>query len=184
MRRNNSWLTRVAERFALLAGARKGIGAGVRSLRQGEFDPIDPETRFETGDVRTGAALLGGAGVIVVLWATVLLTYPVYSYFAHARAASSPPPVQAAAHGTPQSPQPRIQADPARDWKDFHAYEEQQLNGYHWVDRAHGSVSIPIDEAIKIVAARGIPPQPSSGAYFDPQQGSRETGFAGKVEPR
>ncbi len=59
------------------------------------------------------------------------------------------------------------------------------MNSYRWVDRANGVVSIPIDRAIQIVAQRGIPPQPAPNnmTYFDPQVGTRRTGFEGKVAP-
>jgi hypothetical protein len=153
-------------------------------FREGEADPIHPETRFEAGDLNAKAVLLTGAGLLVVLWAIVLLIYPLFSYFENARARSSPPPIQAAAHGTPRSPEPQLQENPQRDLKDVRDYEDAQLNGYQWIDRAQGTISIPIEEAMRIVAARGIPPQPSSGKYFDPQEGTRETGFQGKVEPQ
>jgi hypothetical protein len=128
--------------------------------------------------------MLTGAGVLAGVWIIVLLTYPVFSYFAHVRAKTSPPPIQAAVHGTPQPPEPRLQDNPQRDLKELRAYEDAQLSGYHWLDRVHGTASIPIERAMRILAARGIPPQPSSDQYFDPQSGARETGFQGKVEPR
>lgn len=153
-------------------------------MRPNEAVPIDPNTRFETGDVSIKPVLLAGAGLLVGLWAVVLLTYPLFSYFAHARAESSPSAIQTAARGAAYPPEPRLQDNPQRDLKDVRAYENAQLNGYRWVDRAHGTVSIPIDQAIRMISTRGIPPQPSSKNYFDPQEGTRETGFAGKVEPR
>ncbi len=72
------------------------------------------------------------------------------------------------------------------DLQDVSAYEYGELNGYHWVNRAAGIVSIPIDQAIGTIAARGIPPQPAPPGmtYFTPEAGTRETGFEGKVEPR
>ncbi len=185
MRPNRGILARVVARAAMLAGVVRGAGPALREVSVGSSEPVNPETRFETGDVHGKAALLTGAGLILVLWVIVLLTYPLFAYFAGARAESSRPPIQAAAHGTPQPPEPRIQDNPQRDLKDFKAYENDQLNGYHWVDRARGTVSIPIEDAMRIVAAHGIPPQPGpAGVYGDPQAGSRETGFTGKVEPR
>lgn len=186
MRRNSGWLSRLAARAALLVGAVRSVGPAARTLREGENEPIDPTTRFEAGDVHVKGALLTGAGVLLVMWVIVLLVYPLYLYFESARAKSSPPPIQAEAHGLPQPPEPRLQADPQRDLKDFRAYENAQLSGYHWVNRAEGTVSIPIEQAMKMIAARGIPAQaaPPGNVYFDPQEGTRETGFEGKVEPR
>ena len=153
-------------------------------MRPSSVEPIHPETRFEAKDVNGKAILLTGVGLLLTLWAVVLLTYPLFSYFENSLARSSPPPIQAAAHEIPVPPEPRVQSNPQHDLKDMKAYEDEQLYGYHWADRAHGTVSIPIDRAMRMVAARGIPPQPSSSQYFDPQEGARETGFQGKVEPR
>src|SRR5690348_5001654 len=120
---------------------------------RGELEPVHPETRFETGDVHAKAALLTGAGLVLGLWVIVVLVYPLFAYFNHASAVNSPPPIQAAAHGTPQPPEPRLQQNPQRDLKDFRAYEDSQLNGYHWIDRGQGTVSIPIEEAMHMIAA-------------------------------
>jgi hypothetical protein len=43
------------------------------------------------------------------------------------------------------------------------ADELSRLNGYGWVDRAAGIAHIPIERAIEIVAASGLPaPQPAT----------------------
>jgi hypothetical protein len=58
------------------------------------------------------------------------------------------------------------------------------LHKYNWIDKKSGTVSIPIDKAMEIVAREGIAPQTGSGfTYYNPQAGSRRTGFEGKVEP-
>jgi len=141
-------------------------------------DPIDPTTRYEHTDLHAKWVVLTGAGVVVGMWIVVLLVYPVFAYFSH-------PAHRAAIRPNPQPPGPRLQAHPRLDLRDFRAYEESTLNRYGWVDRAHGIASIPIEDAIKIVASRGIPSQsaPDKLTYFDPRAGTRQTGFEGKVEP-
>ncbi len=148
--------------------------------RIGEMEPIHPDTRFEPEDIHAKAVFLTGVGLLVVLWAVVLLTYPlVFAPFAR-QARFPPPPVQVL------PPEPRIQPNPREDLKDTRAYEDRELSTYHWINRAQGTLAIPVDDAIKLVAQRGIAPQPAPAGlkYFDPHVGSRETGFAGKVEPR
>lgn len=54
-------------------------------------------------------------------------------------------------------PAPVLQLDPAADLGKFDAKETTQLNSYGWVDQAHGIARIPIDQAMKDLAARGIP---------------------------
>jgi len=41
--------------------------------------------------------------------------------------------------------------------------EEQTLNSYGWVDQNAGVVHIPIAEAMKLVAQRGLPTRPAVG---------------------
>jgi hypothetical protein len=37
------------------------------------------------------------------------------------------------------------------------AKEQAMLNGYRWVDEKNGVVGIPVEEAIKLLAQRGVP---------------------------
>jgi hypothetical protein len=52
---------------------------------------------------------------------------------------------------------PHLQVSPEHDWKSFRTQEERLLQGYSWVDRAHGIVRIPITGAMGSVVARGMP---------------------------
>jgi hypothetical protein len=61
----------------------------------------------------------------------------------------------------PDWPRPRLQSDPAAEMKQFHAAEMQLLNSAGWRDREAGTVHIPIDQAMRAVAAEGIPGWPS-----------------------
>jgi hypothetical protein len=57
---------------------------------------------------------------------------------------------------TVEPPQPRLQTDPSEDLVQFRAEEEKRLNGYYWIDKKKGIVHIPIERAMKEVAAEGI----------------------------
>jgi hypothetical protein len=163
----------------------RGLPAAVRETHTGETEPIDPTTRFEHMDVNFTAVLLTGLGLLLAVWAITVLIYPYFSYLEHARAKTSPPPLPAARQGNPMPPEPRIQEDPKRDMRYMRAYEDGLLKQYRWVDRGRGIAAIPIDQAIRILAQKGIPPQtaPAGQTYFDPHEGTRLTGFEGKVEP-
>jgi hypothetical protein len=58
-------------------------------------------------------------------------------------------------------PEPRLQAEPKVELKDLKADEETILNSYGWIDPNKGIVRIPIDQAIDIVAQKGLPSKPS-----------------------
>jgi hypothetical protein len=55
-----------------------------------------------------------------------------------------------------EPPQPQLQTDPQDDLRVFRAREEARLDGYGWVDRSRGVAHIPIEEAMKRLAAQGI----------------------------
>src|SRR5690348_15793468 len=53
-------------------------------------------------------------------------------------------------------PEPRLQLDPPEGLAQFRAEQEKRLNTYYWVDRDKGLVRIPISQAMKEVAEKGI----------------------------
>lgn len=61
----------------------------------------------------------------------------------------------------PSFPSPRLQTSPPADMRAFYAQEMRWLNGAGWQDRATGTVHIPIDQAMRAVAAEGIPGWPT-----------------------
>jgi hypothetical protein len=177
-------LEAIVSRASLAYAALRGVPLGIREAAEGPSEPIDPMTRFEGSDLHPRAVFLTGLGVLIGTWLIVVLVYPYFAYLQRERAVASPPPTAAARNGNPVPPEPRIQANPIQDLEGFRKWEDSQLHDYHWVDRSRGVVSIPIDEAIRMVARRGIPaqPAPAGQTYFDPREGTRLTGFEGKVD--
>ena len=60
-------------------------------------------------------------------------------------------------------PQPRLETSEPTEIRDFRLREEQQLHSYGWVDQSAGSVHIPIDQAMQLIAERGLPTTPRTG---------------------
>jgi len=62
-------------------------------------------------------------------------------------------------------PTPRVQSDDGnQDVADLHAREDLLLSNYTWVDESKGTVRIPIERAMEIIAQRGLPvAQPVQG---------------------
>ena len=58
-------------------------------------------------------------------------------------------------------PAPRLQPRPAADMAQFRAQETAALNSYGWVDREHGIVHVPIEQAMRNLAEHGIPGWPA-----------------------
>jgi hypothetical protein len=53
-------------------------------------------------------------------------------------------------------PSPELQISPREDMSKFRVRQLQWLNSTGWVDKEHGVVHIPIDEAMRKVASDGI----------------------------
>ena len=54
-------------------------------------------------------------------------------------------------------PAPRLQVSPGQDLKQTRQTEDTVLSAYRWVDKDAGVVGIPVEQAIKILAQRGLP---------------------------
>ena len=54
-------------------------------------------------------------------------------------------------------PDPRLETDERNQLNDIRLAEEQKLYSYGWVDEKAGTVRIPIERAMDLVAQRGLP---------------------------
>jgi hypothetical protein len=63
---------------------------------------------------------------------------------------------------TQQFPTPRLELDDGnQDLADLHERENLLLDYYSWIDRSKGTVRIPIDRAMELIAQRGLPVAPA-----------------------
>ena len=75
---------------------------------------------------------------------------------------SSPELQNKVAEITQTFPTPRVQTDDGdQDVADMHAREDLLLNNYTWVDQSKGTVRIPIEQAMQLIAQRGLPAAPT-----------------------
>lgn len=61
-------------------------------------------------------------------------------------------------------PQPRLETNERLEINEFRLQEEKNLNSYDWIDQKAGTVRIPIDRAMQLLAERGLPTRPQAGA--------------------
>jgi hypothetical protein len=54
-------------------------------------------------------------------------------------------------------PRPRLEIRPGASLAELRAAEDVDLNSYGWIDRNAGTVRIPIDHAMQLILARGLP---------------------------
>lgn len=60
-------------------------------------------------------------------------------------------------HPQPVAPPPRLQTNPIVDLAQYQSAQRAKLNSYGWVDRAGGTIHIPIERAMDLIAQRGLP---------------------------
>ena len=110
-----------------------------------------PNARHEESDVGEGFIWGAFALLLVSLVAIILLVLWLFPQSLLDRTIRLP---------LPTYPAPRLQPSPRTDMQQFYAQEMRYLNGTGWVDKAHGVVHIPIADAMRKVAAEGIPGWP------------------------
>lgn len=118
----------------------------------------NPDVRFEKEDVNATALIKFLLWLVVATVAIVFLLWRLYFVFVAQEAARQPPPPIMKPKAAQMAPQPPLLQEYAyRDLAEFRAQEDALLHSYGWVDKELGRVHIPIDEAMRLVAANGLP---------------------------
>jgi len=145
-------------------------------------DPV--AVGHETSDAQAGPIIrfLVFLGVFSIVIAGLMVVF--HDYLESREAAEKVPryPV-AAGRGRPLPPPPRLQTEPFGTIKELRASERRFLERYQWVDRKAGTVRIPIDRAMEIVAERGLPHRaPGEEAQRAPSDAAQPAP-AGQAQP-
>lgn len=111
----------------------------------------------EKTDAETGAVFK--ATVYLVLATTLVAVGLVYLTrgLVALEVKDDPPPAPLAEPAGRLPPEPRLQAHPFADIEAQREDEDHVLTSYGWADEKAGSVRIPIEEAMRILAERGLP---------------------------
>jgi hypothetical protein len=117
---------------------------------------------YEKRDIDPKAVTWVGIAVGLVTLCVIVALIPFLRELEVWRAREDPAPT-ALSRFEPgrRPPEPRLQEDPFADLIALHAEEDTVLGSYGWVDRQAGVVRIPIREAMRIVAERGLPVRPA-----------------------
>lgn len=122
-----------------------------------EGGPRNPEVAWEHSDIRAAAILKFGVYLLLTTIAVLFLMFKLYQRFAgHEASLQPPPPIMQTDPGR-KPPLPRLQEKPALDITQLRKSEKAMLGSYGWLDQEKGVVRIPIEEAMSLVAARGLP---------------------------
>ena len=134
-----------------------------------EPKPSNPGVRYEKTDanVRPLYQFLFWISVITLL--TAIIAWGILRGLETWRDSSSQRPVMAEPQAEQWPPAPRLQIREPVDLAVFRKEEAEILSTYGVVDREKGIYRIPIEEAIRLTLARGLPsvedtsPEPSEG---------------------
>jgi hypothetical protein len=118
---------------------------------------IRHDVMYEARDVNAGLIGLVAVGVIVSGFVINEAVKWSYKYFSRAEFRGAQPVTLVKQPRSPVPP-PLLQVNPADDLQKMREANKQILEGYGWVDQQKGIVRIPIEQAMKLVVERGLPP--------------------------
>jgi hypothetical protein len=129
----------------------------------------NPHVSFERGDIDIVQITGFGIGLLIACMVTVFAMWGLFEYFAAREDKVNPAtPHMMETEKPTLPPAPRLQPEPLKELSQMHENEEALLDSYGWIDAAKGTVRIPIDQAIDIVAQKGLPVKVSpAGADHD-----------------
>src|SRR5438105_10043074 len=133
-------------------------------------EPRHADVSFEERDIQAGVIYkylfaLGLAVVASLFICVFILRYTT----AFTASMDTPPPPSRETHQTELPPEPRLQgfgfpgqkADPQADLRKKIRADSEANEKLEWIDRSSGIVHIPVKEAMKIIAEKGLSPAPA-----------------------
>jgi hypothetical protein len=122
---------------------------------------------FEQEDLSSRTALYFLAGLVLVGLVVYLIVFGMYRFLDSYATAHQPPmspmvrPEADTRAVTPENaetfPQPRLEENERTQFRSFIEDQDRKLATYDWVDKDRGTVRIPIDRAMELIAQRGLP---------------------------
>ena len=112
----------------------------------------------EETDAEVGPLVRFAIFLTVITLVAAALTVGFYKYLdAREQVEKAPRYPLAVGVDRPLPPAPRLQTYPFDAVKGYRQQEARLLDHYAWVDKNAGTVRIPVDRAIELLAAKGLP---------------------------
>jgi hypothetical protein len=132
--------------------------------------PVNETVGYEAADISVGGAQRAGLILAIVVLVSLGVVKLTFDYFTSEPPAGTPEIAAGLRSAAPEMPPaPRMQGipgnsvPPPEQQREFQAAAAAELNGYGWVDAQHSVAHIPIEEAMKHLAAQGLPQSPVAG---------------------
>ena len=119
----------------------------------------DPNAGYERTDANARGTFQAGLWILGIMIGTAFLLVPMFRLLARMENAAQPPAAEVVKSevSEPVKSFPKLVESEPRVLAEFRAQEDALLKTYAWVEKDKGKVRIPIDEAMRIVAERGLP---------------------------
>jgi hypothetical protein len=131
---------------------------------ENENIPVDPSAGYEKRDVNIKGLFQFAFWMAVVL--AVTMTGMSFAFKAFKKAeplgATMSPMVTPTDRMLP--PSPRLQTQPHLELQDYCAVQQKEVSSYGWVNQESGVVRIPVDRAMELILARGLPARSTTEA--------------------
>ena len=129
-------------------------------------EPRHTDVSFEERDVKAGTiyGYLLALGLAVVA-SLLVCVYILRFTLKFAASSDAPPPPSRAALGPDYRelpPEPRLQGvpghgtDPQQDWREKWKADTEANQKFEWIDESSGIAQIPVKDAMKIIARKGL----------------------------
>jgi hypothetical protein len=152
-----------------------------------QLHPVEPNSHgdYERSDIGVSGILYFMAGLAV---AGIIIYFVVAGLFAflekrfESQATMSPLVTTSSTKtrdipkGYPQAtfPDPRLEEDERSQLNGIRLSEEQTLSSYDYIDQKAGTIRIPIDRAMDLIAQRGLPTRTEGAAVAKPAMPTTE----------
>jgi hypothetical protein len=144
---------------------------------------VTPPLSHELSDADPSPILRFLVFLVVTTSAIALMVVYFYNYLERREASEKTAryPMSLTGVERPVPPPPRLQNYPFQDIKELRRNDKPLLDSYEWIDRSAGTVRIPVDRAMDLLAERGLPyrkPGQPSAAPPPPAPGAQPPGAA------
>ncbi len=127
-------------------------------------EPADTSAGWEKRDVNIRGLFLFAFWMAVVLAVTMIgmrFTFDSYKK-AMPLGSTASPMVKMTDRMIPSAP--LLQVHPHQELETYCSAQQQGVNTYAWVDQPSGVVRIPVDRAMELILAKGLPARPAGDA--------------------
>jgi hypothetical protein len=130
---------------------------------------------YERTDAHAGATYRAGLYILVTMFLTALVVVPLYRFLGRREAAGQEAPATVVRPDAvaPGPAVPKLLVSEPLALAEFRAQEAELLAGWGWVEKDQGIARMPIEEAMRIVAERGLPAFPAPAAPAPAERGAR-----------